>query len=81
MATRLLETGFETKFHALQIIFVRMIATSVIGSLYMWYKGAPTFPLGPPGVRRLLVLRGLAGSTGLFGLYCTLHLFWPWDDY
>ncbi|KAI8409004.1 hypothetical protein FOFC_11956 [Fusarium oxysporum] len=32
MTTRLLETGFETKFHALQIIFVRMLATALIGS-------------------------------------------------
>lgn len=70
MTTRLLETGFETKFHALQVIFVRMLATAVIGSLYMWYKNVPAFPLGPPGVRKLLVLRGFAGSSGLFGLYC-----------
>ena len=68
--TRLLETGFETKFHALQVIFVRMITTAVIGSLYLWYKQVPGFPLGPRGVRWLLVLRGLAGSSGLFGLYC-----------
>ncbi|KAF6520627.1 hypothetical protein HZS61_014885 [Fusarium oxysporum f. sp. conglutinans] len=38
MTTRLLETGFETKFHALQIIFVRMLATALIGSVYMWYS-------------------------------------------
>ena len=70
MTTRLLETSFETKFHALQIIFVRMIFTATIGSAYMWYKKVPDFPLGPPGVRWLLVIRGLAGTTGLFGLYC-----------
>lgn len=72
MTTRLLETGFETKFHALQIIFVRMIVTAGIGSAYMWYKKVPDFPLGPPGVRGLLVLRGMAGTVGLFGLYCKL---------
>lgn len=70
MTTRLLETGFDTKFHALQIIFVRMIVTAGIGSLYMWYKKVPDFPLGPPGLRGLLVLRGTAGTIGLFGLYC-----------
>ncbi|KAM3434245.1 hypothetical protein NHJ13734_006088 [Beauveria thailandica] len=69
MTTRLLETGFDTKFHALQVIFVRMIFTAGIGSAYMWYNKVPDFPLGPPGVRGLLVLRGTAGTVGLFGLY------------
>ncbi|KAI5455629.1 hypothetical protein BGZ63DRAFT_368622 [Mariannaea sp. PMI_226] len=72
MTTRLLETGFDTKFHALQIIFVRMFATAVIGSSYMWYKQIPGFPLGERGVRGLLVIRGIAGSSGLFGLYYSL---------
>lgn len=72
MTTRLLETGFDTKLHALQIIFVRMLVTATIGSLYLWRKRVPDFPLGPPGVRWLLVIRGLAGTLGLFGLYCRL---------
>ncbi|KAI1204377.1 uncharacterized protein F4807DRAFT_465732 [Annulohypoxylon truncatum] len=72
MATRLLETGFEKKFHALQIIFVRMFATAALGSLYMWYKNVPDFPLGRREIRGLLVLRGLAGFTGLFCLYYSL---------
>ncbi|KAI8957023.1 hypothetical protein F5Y11DRAFT_341119 [Daldinia sp. FL1419] len=72
MITRLLETGFETKFHALQIIFVRMFATAILGSLYMWYKKVPDFPLGRRDIRGLLVLRGLAGFTGLFCLYYSL---------
>ncbi|CAH0022558.1 unnamed protein product [Clonostachys rhizophaga] len=72
MTTKLLETGFETKFHALQIIFVRMFSTSIIGSLWMMYKGVPGFPFGPRGVRRLLVIRGTAGTIGLFGLYYSL---------
>ncbi|KAH8683945.1 hypothetical protein BGZ61DRAFT_507532 [Ilyonectria robusta] len=72
MTTRLLETGFETKFHALQIIFVRMLTTAVIGSMYMWYQQVPDFPWGHRGVRGLLVIRGMAGSTGLFGLYYSL---------
>lgn len=70
MTTRLLETGFDTKFHALQVIFVRMIATAIIGSAYMLWKKVPGFPLGPREVRGLLLLRGLAGTAGLIGLYC-----------
>ncbi|CAF3560843.1 unnamed protein product [Fusarium graminearum] len=72
MTTRLLATGFETKFHALQIIFVRMLATALIGSFYMWREKVSDFPLGPRNVRGLLVLRGMAGSVGLFGLYYSL---------
>jgi hypothetical protein len=70
MTTRLLETGFDTKFHALQIIFVRMIVTATIGSLYLWRRKVADFPFGPSGVRLLLVIRGMAGTIGLFGLYC-----------
>ncbi|KAH8171222.1 eamA-like transporter family protein [Sarocladium implicatum] len=72
MTTKLLATGFETKIHALQIVFVRMLTTTIIGSLWMWYKGVPHFPIGPPGVRGLLVIRGMAGSIGIFGLYYSL---------
>ncbi|KAI1143712.1 hypothetical protein F5Y05DRAFT_3720 [Hypoxylon sp. FL0543] len=72
MTTRLLETGFEKKFHALQIIFVRMLATAILGSLYMWYKKVPDFLLGRRDIRGLLVLRGLAGFTGLFCSYYSL---------
>ncbi|KAI0840361.1 hypothetical protein F5Y06DRAFT_238224 [Hypoxylon sp. FL0890] len=72
MTTRLLETGFEKKFHALQIIFVRMLATTILGSLYMWYKKVPDFPFGRRDIRGLLVLRGLAGFTGLFCSYYSL---------
>ena len=49
-----------------------MIVTAAIGSAYMWYKKVPGFPLGPPGVRGLLLLRGAAGTIGLFGLYCKM---------
>ena len=60
----------SNKLHALQIIFVRMLFTSVFCCLYMWWKKVPDFPLGPPGVRGLLVFRGMTGFVGLFGLYC-----------
>ncbi|KAK7962546.1 uncharacterized protein PG986_003371 [Apiospora aurea] len=65
-------TGFETKFHALQIIFVRMLATAILGSLYMWIKKVPDFPLGHRSVRGLLFLRGCAGFIGLFCSYYSL---------
>ena len=70
MSTRLLETGFEIKFHALQIIFVRMLATAICALLYMWLKKIPDAPFGPRHVRGLLILRGFAGFAGLFCAYC-----------
>lgn len=69
-AAKLLATGYETKFHAMQIIFIRMLCTTILGMLYMAYHKTPDFPLGKKGIRGLLVLRGFCGFVGLFGLYC-----------
>ncbi|KAI0441801.1 DUF6-domain-containing protein [Xylaria telfairii] len=60
------------QFHALHIIFVRMLATAILGSLYMWHKKVPNFPLGPRNMFHLLIMRGAAGFVGLFGLYYSL---------
>ncbi|KAI1820509.1 hypothetical protein F4861DRAFT_522654 [Xylaria intraflava] len=59
-------------FHALHVIFVRMSATTVIGLLYMWYKKVPGFPFGPRNMVGLLIMRGISGFIGLFGLYYSL---------
>ncbi|KAJ4403120.1 hypothetical protein N0V91_006696 [Didymella pomorum] len=71
-AAKLLATGYDTKFHAMQIIFIRMSCTTVIGMLYMMWHKTPDFPLGAKGIRSLLVLRGTCGFIGLFGLYYSL---------
>jgi hypothetical protein len=59
LAARLLEV--ESGMHPLQILFGRMSLTTVLSCLYMWYNKVPDFPLGPKGVRGVLVLRGLSG--------------------
>ncbi|KAI0969112.1 hypothetical protein F4678DRAFT_441000 [Xylaria arbuscula] len=72
-AAKLLTAGDSpNKFHALHIIFVRMLATAILGTLYMWYKKVPDFPLGPRNMFGLLIMRGTAGFCGLFGLYYSL---------
>ncbi|KAK7751457.1 hypothetical protein SLS62_006542 [Diatrype stigma] len=75
-AAKLLTSGDGSsnskQFHALQIIFVRMLATAVLGFLYMWYQQVPDFPFGKRNIRGLLVLRGFAGFSGLFGSYYAL---------
>ncbi|KAI0550906.1 DUF6-domain-containing protein [Xylaria curta] len=62
----------HNQFHALHIIFVRMLATAILGFLYMWYKKVPHSPFGPREMFPLLVMRGTAGFIGLFGLYYSL---------
>lgn len=74
-AAKLLATGYETKFHAMQIIFIRMLCTTVLGMAYMAWNRTPDFPLGKSGIRGLLMLRGFCGFVGLFGLYCKIPLF------
>lgn len=71
--TRILELeGPHGKaMHPFEILFVRMSATMVISSLYMWYKKVPD-PFGVPAVRGLLILRGVSGFFGVFGLYYSL---------
>ncbi|KAF2648438.1 DUF6-domain-containing protein [Lophiostoma macrostomum CBS 122681] len=72
VAAKLLTTGYEENFHPMQIIFIRMSCTTLLGAIYMLYQKTPDFPLGKPGIRWLLVLRGTAGFVGLFGLYYSL---------
>lgn len=70
---KLLATSYETKFHALQIIFIRMSCTTVLGMAYMAWHKTPDYPLGQRGIRGLLVIRGFCGFVGLVGLYCEFH--------
>jgi hypothetical protein len=69
-AAKLLANDPSIKFHALQIIFIRMLCTTIICSIYSWHQAVPDFPFGQKGIKGLLVLRGTAGFVGLFGLYC-----------
>ena len=75
LSTRLLETPGEhgEPFHPFQILLARQGITSAVCIGYGLYsKSIPHFPLGPKGVRWLLVLRGLGGFFGVFGLYFSL---------
>lgn len=48
-----------------------MFATVVCSAIYMWYAKVP-HPFGVREVRSLLVLRGVSGFLGVFGLYYSL---------
>jgi hypothetical protein len=73
VATRLLELDGEG-MHPFQVLFVRMGVTMVLCCAYMWYTKVPYFPLGKKEVRKLLVVRGLSGFFGIFGMYCKFLL-------
>ncbi|KAL9097254.1 MAG: hypothetical protein Q9165_000681 [Trypethelium subeluteriae] len=81
VTTRLLEIeGNEGKgLHPFQILFARMFITLILSSSYMWYMKTPHFPLGLKEVRWLLVLRGIGGFFGVFGMYYSL-LYLPLAD-
>lgn len=79
VATKVLETdheGVEGKepIKPLQILLVRMSITYVGTLLYMLKnrKTIENVPFGPPEVRKWLILRGLMGFLGVFGLYSSL---------
>jgi drug/metabolite transporter (DMT)-like permease len=48
-----------------------MLGTVICSAFYMWYNKIPQ-PFGAPSVRPLLLLRGIAGFFGVFGLYYSL---------
>ncbi|KAF8453749.1 hypothetical protein BDZ91DRAFT_617998, partial [Kalaharituber pfeilii] len=74
LTTRFLATSLPSgqKYHALQILLVRMSITVVCSLLWMWWAKVPHFPLGQRGIRRILVARGCAGFIGVVGLYYSL---------
>ncbi len=63
---RILELEGEG-MHPFQILFARMLVTAMACCFYMYWKKVPHFPLGAPGVRWLLVTRGLCGFFGIYG--------------
>lgn len=68
------DKDFNTPIHPVQILFVRMIITYLCCIAYMYItKSVPDYPFGPKEVRTLLVLRGIVGFFGVFGLYFLLQ--------
>ncbi len=71
LAARLLE--LEGKgMHPFQLLFARMSLTTVMSCGYMYWKKVPDAPLGAKDVRWLLVVRGLSGFFGIFGMWYSM---------
>lgn len=76
LTCKLLEADpdFDTPIHPVQILFARMSITYVCCVLYMVItKSVDDAPFGPRNQRVLLVLRGVLGFIGVFGLYYSLQ--------
>lgn len=68
------DADFETPISPVQILFVRMFITYVCCVLYMVITGSvEDAPFGPKLQRTLLVVRGIMGFFGVFGLYFSLQ--------
>lgn len=72
VSSRYLSTSLPDgrKFHALEVLVVRMGITMICCGVWMWWKRVPYAPLGPPGLRLLLLVRGMFGFVGVFSVYC-----------
>lgn len=72
--TKLLETG-ENKMHPLRILFLRMVVTSILCFITLYFKKEGGSPFGPREVRWLLVIRALSGFFGLCGIWMSISAF------
>ncbi|KAI1139822.1 hypothetical protein F5Y05DRAFT_412003 [Hypoxylon sp. FL0543] len=68
LAARLLEVD-EDPMHPMQLLFARMVITTICSTLYIWWKRIPHGILGPKEVRWLLLLRGFSGFFGIYGMW------------
>lgn len=76
LTCKLLEAdpAFEVPIHPVQILFARMFITYICCILYMAItRSVEDAPFGPKSQRPLLVLRGILGFFGVFGLYYSLQ--------
>lgn len=74
LTARVLELEGEG-MQPMQVLFARMSPTVIFSLMYMRLGHVPDAPLGPKEVRYLLVIRGLAGFFGIYGIwYSVMYL-------
>ncbi|KAF8603019.1 drug/metabolite transporter superfamily [Ceratobasidium sp. AG-I] len=72
MGVKILAT-LDTPVPTFELVAVRMGMTWICCQAYMLATGVPNPLLGPSGVRLWLVIRGVVGFVGIFGLYYSLQ--------
>ncbi|KLU89563.1 hypothetical protein MAPG_08534 [Magnaporthiopsis poae ATCC 64411] len=58
--------------HPMQMLLVRMAVTVFFSSVYMRWRPSPQFPWGGRELRGLLLLRGVCGFFGIWGMWQSL---------
>lgn len=68
------DKNFNEPIHPVQILFVRMFITYICCLVYMYVtKAVEEAPFGPKKIRVLLIMRGVVGFFGVFGMYFSLQ--------
>ncbi|KAF8308540.1 hypothetical protein DL93DRAFT_1870681 [Clavulina sp. PMI_390] len=66
--------NLSTPVPTFELIAARMGITAVCCIAWMRWQNVPNALTGPPGIRHLLVLRGVLGFFGMYGLYQSLRV-------
>ncbi|KAI1363235.1 hypothetical protein F5Y08DRAFT_340862 [Xylaria arbuscula] len=73
LIARLLELGeVDEKLHPMQLLFWRMLITSLLCSIYVVWKQIPHGVFGNPEIRWLLITRGFSGFFGIYGVWYSI---------
>ncbi|KAI1118042.1 hypothetical protein F5Y14DRAFT_295882 [Nemania sp. NC0429] len=71
---RLLELGeADTKLHPMQLLFWRMLLSTLVCVIYIVRRQIPHGVLGSPEVRWLLAARGITGFFGIYGVWYSIQ--------
>lgn len=77
LCARLLELE-DGGMNLFQILFARMIISLVVSAIYLYWQRIPDGVLGANAIRWLLVLRGITGFFGIFGMWFSISkYYWP----
>jgi drug/metabolite transporter (DMT)-like permease len=71
MTARLLELEGDG-MHPFQVLLIRQAFTSLACFLYMYWRKTPNSPLGKRNLWPLLVLRGVSGFFGIYGMWFSM---------
>ncbi|GAB0133825.1 hypothetical protein EsDP_00002219 [Epichloe bromicola] len=58
--------------HPVQMLLLRQSVTWLCCSLYMWWMKIPNYPFGRREIRWLLLVRGITGFFGIFGMWWSM---------
>lgn len=72
--TKKLELG-GSGLHPVQILFMRMVVTTIGCMAYLWWKRIPHSLLGAKSIRWLLLFRGFSGFVGIYTMWTAIREF------